>query len=68
MSSKMLNIVYCLNASEYMSILVSVQSVINFNSNNFINFYFIMDETFDKDLIELFRNITKNPFSYSQEL
>ena len=54
MENKEINIVYCLNNIDYMSVLVSVQSVIKNNSNNFINFYFIVDETFEQDLIKTF--------------
>ena len=52
MENKEINIVYCLNNIDYMSVLVSVQSVIKNNSNNFINFYFIVDETGEQDLIK----------------
>ncbi len=62
MENKEINIVYCLNNIDYMSVLVSVQSVIKNNSNNFINFYFIVDETFEQDLIKTFNFIEKNSF------
>ena len=59
MENKEINIVYCLNNIDYMSVLVSVQSVIKNNSNNFINFYFIVDETFEQDLIKTFNFFIK---------
>ena len=57
-----INIVYCLSEVDYLSTLVSVQSVIANNSNNFINFYFILDEQFEKEFLKVFGYIEKYSF------
>ena len=62
MKNNQINIVYCLNEEEYLSALVSVQSVITNNLNNFINFFFIIDENFNRELLKSFKFINKKPF------
>lgn len=57
-----INIAYCLSKVDYLLTLVSVQSVIANNSNNFINFYFILDEQFEKELLKVFGYIEKYSF------
>ncbi len=59
MKNNQINIVYCLNEEEYLSTLVSVQSVLNNNLNNFINFFFVIDEKFNQKLLKSFELINK---------
>ena len=62
MSNRQINILYCLTNDNYLSTLVSVQSVIKNNSNNLINFYFVIDEIFEEEYLKAFNFIEKIPF------
>lgn len=54
-----INIAYSLNNDNYLSILVSIQSVIENNRENRLKFHLIIDETFENEHLKLFKPLEK---------